>query len=363
MRFLLAFIFFSSSLMAGEFKYLARSPQALLMGDAFTTLATGPYTLFYNPALAARNSLFAFYPLPLSGGVTDPLAYEDLSDELDTTDTATFANTLIGRPLHLSGGVHPTIKVGPITFTPFASTSADVIIFDRVHPVVDIDYRVDRGFATGVAKDFKNGNGSWAVGVGAKYISREAIDGKFDVFGKTFSDVISGGDTDIDTIKDALGVTKGKGWGFDFGIDYRYTKGPGTFAMGLSVLDIADTKLTLQEGTGSVPDQEMSVNFGTSFNFDTPIFSWTVSADVHPINSSQDELQKIHLGARVGIPLIDLMVGYNGGYVSYGAGVRLWPFRLAVGFYDKEVGVEAGDLKSDRIVAYISLLDFTIDMP
>lgn len=356
-------VFLAISSFSYEFNYLARSPEGLLMGDAYTTLATGAFSLFYNPALAARNKLFAFYPIPVSLGATDFVTETDKFDDLDTDETSTLADAVIGTPLHANAGIFPTIKLGWFTFTPFANATTNAVIYDNVHPVIDIDYRLDRGFATGLGYERSKGNGSWAFGVATKYINRRGIFGQFDVFGKEFSDVVSSDGSEIDAITEGLGYTEGKGWGFDAGVDYRYTKGPGTWALGFSALDIGNTTLTKTSGDGELPDQFMSLNLGTSFSFDTPLLSWTLSADLHPINANIDTLQKLHLGAKVGIPLLDVMVGYNGGYLSYGAGVRLFPFRLYLGFYDKEVGENVGDLRSDRLVAYISLLDFTIDKP
>ncbi len=358
-----SFVFLSIGY-AKDFKYLARSPEGLLMGDAYTTLATGPFSLFYNPALSASEKLFSFYPFPVSAGAIDYFAYEDEIDStLDAPNAAAIARTFTGTPIHLHTGFFPTVKLLNFTFTPFITGAMDSVILDQVHPVLDMDYRMDRGFATGIAYPFKSGNRTFSVGVGAKYIKRSAIVGQFDLFGKTTADILNQSSLEFDDVRDALGESVGNGWGGDIGVDYRYKKGPGTFAMGLSVLDIGGTRIARNEGNGKVPDQDMSVNFGTSFEFDTLLLNWAVSADVHPINADIEPIQKVHFGARVGIPMITGMIGYNGGYLSYGATARIFPFRISAGFYGKEVGEVDQKLESERLVLYVSLLDFTIDMP
>ena len=52
---------FSANVFAREVYYTLRSPKALLMGDAYTTLAEDDYTLFYNPAILARHSGFSLF--------------------------------------------------------------------------------------------------------------------------------------------------------------------------------------------------------------------------------------------------------------------------------------------------------------
>ena len=94
----------------GDFHYFYRSPKGLLMGDAYTTLATGPSTLFYNPALAVRNNLFAIYPLPLSVGVFDIIDEKDRLNDIDTEETSDFADAVIKFPLHVGASLTPTIK-------------------------------------------------------------------------------------------------------------------------------------------------------------------------------------------------------------------------------------------------------------
>lgn len=58
--FVLLFLCLVSMLHAQEVNYLARSPRALLMGDAYTAIADDEFTLFYNPAALGRNKGVSF---------------------------------------------------------------------------------------------------------------------------------------------------------------------------------------------------------------------------------------------------------------------------------------------------------------
>ena len=132
------------------FKHLHRSSKALMMGDAYTTLATEAATLFYNPALAARSGDFGIYPLPVDIQLTDFTKEKERFDNIDTEKIEEFADSLIGFPVHGAFGIIPTLKFKWLTFTPFVTGSIDLIIRDQVHPVLDLDYRYDRGFSLGL---------------------------------------------------------------------------------------------------------------------------------------------------------------------------------------------------------------------
>jgi hypothetical protein len=55
------------------------------------------------------------------------------------------------------------------------------------------------------------------------------------------------------------------------------------------------------------------------------------------------------------------MAGWNGGYLSYGAGIELWPVTLYAGFYGIEIGSAFHQEEGKRAIIYLSLLDFSFD--
>ena len=74
---LIYFLLFFSFARAREFRYLQRSPKALLMGDAYTAIADDEYTLFYNPAAMGRHKGLSVYFVNPEVAVTNAI------DELD----------------------------------------------------------------------------------------------------------------------------------------------------------------------------------------------------------------------------------------------------------------------------------------
>ena len=351
-------LIFTNIVSAKGFNYLYQSSKGLMMGEAYTTLADGVAALFYNPALIARNSILIFRPMPFDFQTFDILDNRDMLDELDTKDIANFADQVIGKSLHVSTSFLPSLQFSLLSFTYFNSIKSNIIIRDRVHPILDLDYRWDSGLAMG-AGFVPYGNpqkgASLAVGVGFKQISRESIHGQYDVFGPTIADLIFSGTDKLQDFRNALGYAKGKGQGFDLGADWRYHTSSDMIALGVSILDIFNTNMRVFEGTGSVPRQDMLIRAGGSFSHRFSFLAdLTASFDIHPIRRSGGIREKVHAGLRIGLPLLDFYLGSNKGKFSYGVTCDLYFMELGVGYYE----VDVGGMESNRLIAYLSLLDF-----
>ena len=126
-RVLFLAVIFSTTLLASEVSYLARSPRALLMGDAYTAIADDEYTLFYNPAALGRNKGVAFTLFDPSFGVTDVLSEQNRFKSFPTT-APLIANRLMEFPVYLQAGIFPTLKMGQFAFTLFANNKTSFVL-------------------------------------------------------------------------------------------------------------------------------------------------------------------------------------------------------------------------------------------
>ena len=142
---------------------------------------------------------------------------------------------------------------------------------------LDLNYRYDRGFVMGFAYNIGSGAFSdkpkrntrakinvgkrFSTGFAIKHINRQGIDNRFDLFGTTLLNKISSGISDVAALKNALGYSTGDGWGIDFGTEFAVASGNSLFTAGASLLDIGDTHFSKTSGTGTVPKQEMSINY------------------------------------------------------------------------------------------------------
>jgi hypothetical protein len=246
--------------------------------------------------------------------------------------------------------------------------------------MLDINYRYDRGFVVGYGYNII-GNGAFttkasrkgsksevsagrrlSLGASIKHMNRQGINNKFDLFGTTILSSINSGAGNISSIKDSLGYSAGSAWGYDLGAEYSQSSGHSTFTAGLAILDLASTRFTKTSGTAEVPKQDMIINSGMAFKQDFGLLDYTLSADLSPLNGMVGWERKFHIGAELSLPLITLNAGLSEGYVSYGGSIKLWPFKLTAGFYGKEVGSTYREQEAKRIILYLSLFDFSIDL-
>ena len=356
--FILGIIFLSNAL-AGEPRYLARSPRGLLMGDAYTSIADDEYTLYYNPAILARHSGFSFWPINPMISVTNIVKEPDRFNDTGTT-TSEFADQVMDFPIHLGLNAAPGFKMGRFGISAIVNYSTNFNLMNKVTPMLDVDHRFDKGFIAGYGIPL---SGDLAMGMNVKYIQREGLLGTYNLLGKTMMDAIAAGEPDA--ILEELGQVRGSGWGVDFGLDYVIASSPQMFTMGLVFQDIYTILHTEDnEQDLEVQKQPLNVNFGTSYALQAAGFGLLFSADIRNLEDQQMELmRRVRLGTEIKIsPLLSLMAGYNSGGYSYGIKFDTGLINFYAGFYDEEIGEELGQQRSSRALIYFSIFDFTFDL-
>lgn len=378
--FIVTFLFFISGSRA-EFMYLARSPEALMMGDAYTAIANDAYTLFYNPAAMGRHTGVTFHVFNPSFKLTNPADVKIGLDGIETStnlerfenfpsDPALIADKILGYPLYFSLGATPTIKMQHFAITLLGVSKMSFSLENAIHPMLDLDYRTDTGFIMGVGiplagrktKGKAAGGHTTSLGVGLKRINRSGIKDTYDLFGTRLLEILNNA-ADAQAIRRQLGYSKGSAWGFDMGIDSATTFGPSTIAFGASLLDIGNTKFKKEEGIADVPEQEMSLNLGTAFSQDFGVAGYTLSFDYHnAIDPTSSVMTKTHLGFKLDLPIVDLYLGWNGGYSSLGVGVDIMFMRLMAGMYGVELTPKFREREDRRAVISLELLNIHVDL-
>lgn len=368
MKKLIFFIFVISSFCAFaiEERTLGRSSKGLLMGDAFTSLATDEFSLFYNPALLARHKGLSFYPLNPKFTVINALADTKKFTKLGS-DANEIASSILGTPVHIGLNYAPGFKLGRFGLSAIVNMTSSFSLKNKINPRLDIDYTYDRGFIMGYAFPVMGGSSSGdqlSIGVSTKYVKREAIDGSYYLFGTSILDAVNGGGGIEDILK-GLGKVKGSGWGADFGIDYIKRNGGTNFSMSLAALDVF-TKLHTEKNEGNleVPEQPLRVNFGTAFtqNFGAG-FKFKVSADIRNLQEKMEFMRRVHLGTEISLtPALSLYGGINSiRNYSYGLMLNSGIFKLILGFYSTEIGEKIKQERSNRVLLSLSFFSFDFD--
>ncbi len=349
--------------------YTMRSPQALLMGDAFTAVNDDDYTLFYNAATLARHrSDFTLYPFnPMLSG-TNVLSDMDKFKDLPS-DPVGFSDLLMDYPVHASVGVAPGFKFFNVGVSFISSENFDLLLRNRSNPMLDLDFHRDRGVLLGVGIPIgpsrinkKSQSGSQtSIGVSGKYLERTGVRDTLSLLSPT---VLGSIDQDeIENILKSLGQVKGVGRGVDAGLEHVRKNGSSQFVFGLSALDIGGTYFKEAATTDKiqVADIKSQFNLGVAYGHDFNFFHYILSADVRGLNNQMDFSKRTRVGAQVGLLGLKVLAGMNSGYYSYGASLDIGILRIVAGFYDVELGSTANQVQSKRFVLYLSLFDFSFD--
>ncbi len=346
-----------------------RSPHGLLMGDAWTAVSNDEFTLFYNPAALGRHQR-DFSIAPLNPTITGTNVLDDLDRYEDLPDTPVgMADLMMNEPLHAAVGVAPGFKLFNFGFSFIASESADMLMRNRIHPMLDVDYRSDRGFVTGVALPLGPGRlgrkvtsgHQTSLGLAAKYIKRRGVADTFSLTGADLDILLQDGEAG--EIAERLGVVEGDAWGFDAGFEHVIRSGPHQFVVGLAALDITTTEFEVEpnDDDKTVAPNRDQVNLGMAWMVRTSMFKSTFSMDIRELNREQDFLQRFRAGIELGVPFLSVLGGWNAGYYSYGAALDLGLMKVSAGFYGVEAGGGYRRLESERFVIYLSLFDFSFD--
>lgn len=361
-----------------EFSFLGRSTEGLLMGDAYTAIADDANTLFYNPAALARHNGVTITPINPSFTIPDVVEKDFSFDGASIGLSKRFQNfpkepdqvaeRILGIPLYLQLGITPVIKMEHFAMNFFANSKTNMQLENFYHPTLQLDYRLDRGMMFGYAfvlngnkKGKPTSGGLTSIGVGVKSVNRQGLKGRFDLTGTQLLQIIENSDN-YKAIREGLGYSKGSGWGFDLGAEQSFYSGVSRTTFGASLLDIGNTKFSKEEGIKDVPDQLMSLNFGSAFEQDFGLFSYALALDYHnAIDGQSSTASKIHFGMRGKFPIANVYWGWNAGYLSYGVALDLFMFKFQLGFYGVELGPRYKQKEGERAVFSINLLNVSLD--
>ncbi len=353
-----------------------KSPVASLVGNAFTARALDNYSLFYNPAAIGPSKLIEVRTINPNGELYNFLDDADKFKGFPSTPAAV-AERITNIPLSIGLQAVPGIKFGPIAFNAFMANQTNLILRNTVYPQLDVNYNFDKGFIIGIAGSWGRGGkykkstkkkknitrgGSFSLGGAVKYIDRQSLDGNFSLYGtKLYSAIIDGG-SDIDSLKDSLGYRRGKGFGYNLGALYLYSAGRFELGFGAAILDAFNTKFKAEETGQELSEIPMRVNTGVSFKQSFPGLHYVLSMDAGPLLQDIAWQRKLHVGFELGLPLIDLFLGWNEGYMSYGLKADLWLFNLTAGIYGQEIGYQYSEQELSRFIVQLELFAFDFEI-
>ena len=353
-----------------EFFYFHKSPEGLLMGDAYTAVADDENTLFYNPAALGRHRGASISLINPKVEVTDALDKNITKFKFGIDDkykdwpksSEGIAQRILGIPFHISTSGVPSIKMQHFGLNFFANTKVSMILENAVHPNLNIDYRLDRGLIIGHAFIFGKRKNHTSLGFALKQVQRNGLQGRYDLFSPQLISFTENSRNYRKLLKD-LGYSQGKGWGADLGLEKVITNKKNQWVFGASFLDIGEIHFKKLKGTGKIPDQKSSFNIGVSYSKDSLFLDYVIDFDykniIDPVGS---KISKFSMGTRLKFPLITFYFGQNGGHKSYGIGIDFFMFEVLAGFYGVETGYDYKQREGERAMVLVRLMDVHFDL-
>lgn len=356
MKALLLSILFSVNIFSAS---STRPAKAFLMADAFSSIADGTYAIFYNPALLNRNSGLSFHPFNTTLMVPNALTKADDFDNIGS-DPSDIFELVSDFPIRIGYSFAPGFQLGGFGFSAIVDNDSTVKILNEVNPVLDMNYKDDRGFAMGYAFGIDS---KLSFGASLKYIKRESIDQNFSLTSTTMLDILNGGD--LNEILNGLGKVNSQGWSIDAGLDYVNKKGATTFMSGVVIKDFYNTISAEEEDESLRPiKQKMAVNLSAAMKIDfASLLGLTFSVDYkNLLDQEKTIIDKFHLGTELQFTkALSILAGYNARAASYGTRLNLGLIDFYLGFTEERLGSRIDQGKASGIVLYLSLLDFKFE--
>ncbi|MBC7420480.1 MAG: hypothetical protein H7328_07095 [Bdellovibrio sp.] len=342
---LLSILFLHVTVQAVELYQPAMPARCFAMGGTCIAHTRGAQALFVNAAALARVEGFDFIVGQVQGGVSKD-AERFITQAQGNSSNLTLADVsqLYGKTLTAdisarSGLVMPYFGVGAYSQNYLVETFSN-----PTFPTFNANFISDYGYA--IAGAIPVGP-TTSFGVTGRHVKRWG--GNKDI---NVTDLVGNNDRDLinQTFQD-----HGVGNALDLSF---ITTFPSSLKPTLAMVwqDVGSTRFEMSSGTQAPPSQKDNLIFGASIEHEIPHVTFTHALEYKFITTENETFsKKIHLGTEASFGLIDLRAGVSQGYLTYGAGVDLWLIKADVAFYSTELGTYAGQTKSDRYQASVTI--------
>lgn len=325
---------------------LYRSAYFLGRGDTGISVADDEDAIFYNPAGLALGKGIYKKTVLASPQVELSEATRDLARRLGA-ENANAVETVqdnIGKPNHIGVQNFTGLILRRAALGAFFSNNVDLLAYKSADyggmEVVEANADQNVGATFSLADSFFHPN--LFLGITAKYLAR----------GRGTMTVIS---VEADQVKESLSDTSkfmgaGEGGGLDFGLMYQ-AGGRTNPAVGITINDMGDTKITPNEETDLDLDLKQTINIGVSIEPGTQFSKLKLLADYRDATGAviKNPFKRVHLGSELSVlDMIGVTGGLNQGYPTAGLYFNLYIVRLDLGYYTEEMGERIGTRPDTR---------------
>nr|WP_295899471.1 hypothetical protein [uncultured Bdellovibrio sp.] len=344
-------ILFSSNSWAQSLGDTARSIRARGMGGVYAPFVGGADALFVNPAALGKGSVLDIKLMELTVGTNTELV-ENLSafQSIDANDPSTF-NQFYGKKMWAQATGKAAVALPFIALGYLNDSEVSVELHNPAFPQFETYFRNDEAVYLGSA--FPIGPATY-VGMSLKRVNR---------WGGNTQELAVSDVADASSLQD-IGTNfqnKGTGYGLDLAISTELQAPVLKPTLALVWQDVGSTAFKQTAGSDAPPHIEQNLTFGAGLGVDLPGLDLALGLEARHLMEPDIELgKKIHVGAEISLPMIDLRAGYNQGYLSYGAGINLLIFQLDAVSYTEETGFYPGQAGDARYMVSLSF-DLSFD--
>lgn len=320
-----------------------RPISAMGMGGVYIPFPDAHDAVIVNPSALKWVSGIHLDAAEIGLGVNNDAI--SLYDELQNISQPQDYEILFGRPIWLGVSGKASLALPYFGAAGYLSAFASTTLDNPAYPDLNVTYIKDQVMTAGFALPIAP---LTSLGVSLKQINR--LGGNEDI-----SLGILANGADLDGILDQF-QDQGVGYGLDLALMTRI-EAP-FFQPTLTMVwhDVGFTNFSRTAGSAAPDVQRDNLIFGAGGLLDLPGLDLRAGIEYRHITLGGEPLgKKVHVGAELSLPLIDLRIGANQGYTTYGVGIDLFLMRLDVAMTTEELGVYPGQDPQKRYMAGLSM--------
>lgn len=332
------------------------------MGGAYLGVTDDEQAVFLNPAGIAGSDGGSLHYLPVAAEASGDtyLAYAE-SATLFRSFSLDSLNALMGRNIYARAQATPMLILPGFALSIISDAQVALFQKNQAYPQTTFATQVTNGAQAtlgfslykGRAKRQLNKKKKWRQGkpvtdlrVGASLKVAWRRGGYYDLNSLDLLLMASQGQ---EGLKQLLGGFH-LGIGGDVGIHLDQPLMDGlTLGVGAAFLDVGDTAY------GTASPQRGDLGVGAAVKYDSTAFDVTLAYDFRNILSDVDWAAKNHFGLEIGLPVVDLLLGFHHGSVTYGVGVNVWVAKISAVSYAQELGTYVGQDPNRRFALRVDM--------
>jgi hypothetical protein len=149
---------------------------------------------------------------------------------------------------------------------------------------------------------------------------------------------------------------EGIAYGADLGYEIKFSS-PFNPIIEIMWKDVGYSTFNPSSGSaGSPPHIDDNLILGLTSHAEFAGFGYAAGIEYKHIRTTYEQLgKKLHFGAELSIPLVDIRAGFYQGYTTMGATIDMWFFQLDLATYSVEKGVYPGQNEDKRAQIGLSM--------